>query len=305
MKKARLLLVILLLTVTAAVWAQRDDGLLECKLSVDGRERTYRLALPDRLDSPKPLVLVFHGGGGNSRQMARHTGFAGLARQEGFIAVFPDGYKNNWNDGRTDLKAPAFKEQVDDLAFIGHLLDELSKKYPVDPERIYTTGISNGGIFSHYLAARMADRIRAAAPVVGGMAEPVAASFAPSRPVSLLVIQGTDDPLVPHAGGGVGFRGERGRIVSTQKALELWRQADGCQVEPRVDELEDRDPGDGCRVTRSVWAGKNGTEVVYYEVRGGGHGWPGSSQYLPRRTIGTVCQDFDATRVIWDFFNSR
>ncbi|MCE7873020.1 esterase [bacterium CPR1] len=306
-KKARLLLLLVCLVATAAVWAKRDDGLLEGKLTVDGRERTYRLTLPANLEPgrPVPLVLVFHGGGGNARQMARHTGFPKLARQEGFIAVFPDGWKKNWNDGREDFKVPTFTENVDDLAFIRALLDELTAKYPVDAQRIYATGISNGGIFSHFLAARMADRIRAAAPVVGGMAEPVAASFAPSRPVSLLIIQGTDDPLVPYAGGGIGFRGERGRIVSTQKALELWRAVDGCQDQASSHELPDLDPGDGCRVTCSSWSGIDGTEVVLYTVQGGGHGWPGASQYLPRRTIGTVCRDFEATRVIWEFFKSH
>ena len=287
------------LLLTALAWGQ--GGLPERTLTVDGRERTYLVAEPDRLDRPMALVLVFHGGGGNARQIARHTGFAELARREGFLAVFPQGYKGNWNDGRADVKSPAFQDQVDDLAFVNALLDELAARYQVD--KVYVTGVSNGGMFSQFLAARMADRIQAAAPVVGGIPEPIAASFAPARPVSMLIIQGTDDPLVPYNGGGIGVLGGRGRIVSTERALSLWREVNGCSGKGEVTELPDRDPEDRCRVTRTVWHGN--ADVELYRIQNGGHGWPGGSQYLPRAAIGKVCQDFNATETIWEFFRNH
>lgn len=292
-----------LLLLTALALSQRSD-LEKKQLNAGGRERTYWVAAPAPAGHRLPLVLVFHGGGGNARQIARHTGFAELARQEGFVAVFPEGYRGNWNDGRQEVPSAAHQQNVDDLAFIQALLDRLQADYPIDPDRVFVTGISNGGIFSQFLAARLADRNRAAAPVVGGIPVPIADSFAPARPVSMLIIQGTADPLVPYRGGGIGFKAERGTIVSTERALELWRQADGCSGPGQTDALLDRDPKDGCKVFRTVWRGPR-AEIDFYRVENGGHGWPGASQYLPRSVIGPVCQDFEATRTIWDFFRSR
>jgi polyhydroxybutyrate depolymerase len=130
----------------------------------------------------------------------------------------------------------------------------------------------------------------------------VSRTFRPGRPVSLLVLQGTADPLVPYDGGAVGRDG-RGDIVSTETALALWRRHNATRDIPREETLADRVPSDGCRVHVRAWSdGRESTEVVLYRLDGGGHSWPGGTQYLPRRLIGGVCRDVDATRLIWEFF---
>ena len=87
--------------------------------------------------------------------------------------------------------------------------------------------VSNGGIFSHYLGARLSARVAAIAPVAGGIAEPLRESFKPEHPVSVLMINGTEDPLVPFYGGGVAG-GNHGRVIQTEAAARLWAGADGC-----------------------------------------------------------------------------
>ncbi|MEW6277892.1 MAG: PHB depolymerase family esterase [Candidatus Eremiobacterota bacterium] len=304
-KKKRILFLVLALTLgLAGLSVARRLDLEDRSITVDGRERTYHVKIPSPMPPGKlPLVIVLHGGGGNGRQMARFAGFSDLADERGFFAVYPDAYERNWNDGRQDVDAAAFRENVDDLAFLTAMLDSLLKEHPIDPARVYATGPSNGGIMSHYLAANRADRIAAIAPVIGGIADPFCDRFAPSRPVPVLIVQGTEDPLVPYDGGAVSLgKRQRGKVVSTDRTVSLWKGVNGCFGEPEVSQVEDRDPSDGCSVTRYAWKG-TGADVELYRVDGGGHTWPGGRQYLPVGMIGRVCRDFNATEVIWEFFS--
>lgn len=270
-----------------------------------GRPRTYRLHVPPRLHTDKPaaLVLVFHGGRGDGESVERLTGFDALSDREGFLVAYPDGVGKQWNDGRDVADFETFKEHVDDVAFVSDLIDGIGKDHAVDPKRVFATGISNGGIFSHYLGARLSGRIAAIAPVAGGIAEPFRKSFKPDRPVSVLILNGTEDPLVPYGGGSVG--GTHGAVMHTEAAARLWSGVAECKRSGK-DTLPDVDPNDGCRVTLWRWtSGREGTEVLLYEIDGGGHTWPGGPQYAPKALIGRVCRDFDATRTIWEFFREH
>jgi polyhydroxybutyrate depolymerase len=275
-------------------------------ITAGGRTRTYRLHAPATLPKERPaaLVLVFHGGEGSGEQIERFLAFDALADREGFLVAYPDAVGGHWNDGRENANFESFQEHVDDVAFVSDLIDAIAKAHPVDPKRVYATGISNGGIFSHYLAARLSTRIAAIAPVAGGVAEPFRARFKPERPVSVLMMNGTEDPLVPYGGGGV-RRGTNGRVLETGAAARLWADADGC-APAGSETLPDADPRDGCRVTRRRWTGgREGTEVVLYAFEGGGHTWPGGVQYAPKLLVGRVCHDVDATRTIWEFFRDH
>jgi polyhydroxybutyrate depolymerase len=279
----------------------------ERTISAGGRARTYRLHVPPGLarDKPAALVLVFQGGEGDGLSAERLTGFDAVADREGFLVAYPDGVGKHWNDGRENRDFETYRQRVDDVAFVSDLIDAIAKDHAVDPRRVFATGISNGGIFSHYLGARLSTRIAAIAPVAGGLAEPFRQSFGPERPVSVLILHGTEDPLVPYHGGGV-RRGTHGRVLDTQEAAHLWAAADGCARTDPTETLTDADPKDGCRVSRTRWAGgREATEVVLYEMQGGGHTWPGGRQYAPKHVVGRVCNDVDATCTIWDFFREH
>ncbi len=236
---------------------QVPNYLTEKKIRVGNFDRQFYLFEPQGIsnDKPIPLLFVFHGGGGNALQMERGLGFTDIARKDGFIVVYPNGIGGNWNDGRDDDFSKAHKEKIDDLSFVKAIIDSISKAYPIDQKRIYATGISNGGIFSHYVGANLADKFAAIAPVVGGIADPFSSRFDPSEPVSVLVIQGTDDKLVPYDGGGIGFgrRNNRGKIISTDKAIDLWIKCDSTNVQPKRGNLPDSDRRDGCTVETFLW----------------------------------------------------
>ncbi|NLI76095.1 MAG: esterase [Candidatus Riflebacteria bacterium] len=289
----------------------RYAGLTEKTLSIGGHERRFLLYVPPGVtgaSAPMPLVLAIHGGGGNMWSFSRFVDFRPLAASEGFLLAYPNAFDKNWNEGRVNfLPEHANLRDVDDVRFLTSLVAAVGKEYPVDAKRVFAAGISNGGFMSQYLAIRDSGTFAAIAAVTATMGEAVAASFTPTLPVSVMIINGTEDPLVPYDGGEVKIlRTKRGRCVSTAVAVDKWVTFNGCASPPAVAVWPDVDPDDGCLVTASTWSGgRAGTEVVLLKVAGGGHTWPGGGQYLPQGLIGRVCRDFAATTVIWQFFRSH
>ena len=275
-----------------------------------GRERQYLLHIASSYDSKYvvPLVFVFHGGGGNAKQIARFTGFNDLSDQHKFLVVYPQGIDGHWNDGRN---AQAFREQdlqINDIDFILKLLDHLKQQYSIDEKRVFATGLSNGGIFCQRLAIEQSAHFAAVATVIGSIAEPLAKNFHPEKAISVMIMNGTDDPLVPYDGGevlpGLGkmFRtAQRGSVLSTERALELWIKHNRITVQPDVEPLPNINQDDGATVERTEWS-NNDVSVVLYKIIGGGHTYPGGAQYLPERIIGATCRDIEASEIIWNFF---
>ena len=271
-------------------------------IRVGSLTRNYILHVPEDLPSgrPAPLVLVFHGGGGHDWNMPGFTHFDDLADHEGFVVAYPDAVNRNWNDSRDVSTA-------DDVGFTRALIDDVSRAHSIDPHRIYATGISNGGFFSNRLACDLADKIAAIASVAATMPEPLVGACKPSRPISVMYIQGTEDPLVPINGGKIGFkRGRsRGECISLADSEAYWLKNDRISSALVANNLPDRFD-DGTHVRREVWSGgADDTEVVAYTIGGGGHTWPGGPQYLPALIVGKASQNLNATRTIWEFFQAQ
>ena len=265
-------------------------------LNVNGVQRTYLVGVPAKR-SPMPLVLVFHGGGGRGRGMVRLTGFDDLADRYGFVVVYPDGLRRQWNDGRLP-----FNNGADDVAFVSALIDRIAQDYPIDRKRVYATGMSNGAMFSQRLGCELADRIAAIAPVSGNMPSALAPTCRPARPVSVIEINGTDDPLVPFAGGNV-ISPRMGTVLSSPDTVAFWAKVDGCRHDPTSTALPAIAPPDGTSIVREVFGGcRAGTAVTFYRVNGGGHTWPQGLQYLPRSIIGPASRQLDASDTIVRFF---
>jgi polyhydroxybutyrate depolymerase len=262
----------------------------------DGK-RSYRLRIPYyyRPENPAPLLLVFHGAGGGPSSIARHTAFDSLAQSAGWIIVYPQGARGRWNDGRDHGPGS------DDVEFIRALLDTLQDQLALDPERIYATGISNGAMFTYRLACDLPGVLAAIAPVAGAMPAELAKHCSSPRPVSVLAFQGTADPLMPYAGGGVARR--RGQVLSAERSVAFWARAAGCAAPPRA-VAEPDSVDDGTRVRRLTYAGcKGGHDVALYAIEGGGHTWPGGAAAGQR--VGRVSREVDATRTMWDFFQQH
>jgi polyhydroxybutyrate depolymerase len=271
-----------------------------------GHTRTYHVLVPDGYDpsTPTPLVLALHGGGGEGSKVDRSTRgqFSREADRKDWLVVFPEGVDKGWNEGRESTVTP--RKDVDDVAFLTALIDEVAKDYNVDTNRVYATGISNGGFMSIVLALKASDRVAAVAPVTASIAK-VHEHSTPSRPVPILFMNGTEDPLVPYAGGQVTVFGkERGEVLSTERSVQLFAEYNGCTGEQAPAKLPNWAPLDGTRVLVRRAAGCT-ADVVLYEIQGGGHTWPAGQQYLPKSLVGRVSRDILAVRHIFDFFDGK
>ena len=267
-------------------------------LKSGGDLRNYWLVRPEGLEKtkPAPLLMVLHGSAGSGEDMMTVTqrGFERLADKEKFVVVYPDALERRWNDqGGT----------VDDVGFLLAIVDKLVADGLVDKNRIYVAGISNGGMMAQRLACEQADRIAGIATVAGGLPEPLQATCKPARALPVLVIQGTEDPIVPWSGGAVAGFEDFGKVLSARETAKFWAANNRCGDGGVIAAEPDRDPKDGTRVKREVFAScPAGAAVKLAAVEGGGHTWPGGYQYLPERFIGRTSQDVDANMLIWDFF---
>ena len=298
--------VVLVSTMTAFAALAQPGTRQHRIVAVDGLEREYWIYLPKNYSGKKkwPLVLTFHGSGGTGKGTFRQFNFEAGADREGFIIVAPEGIDRGWNDGRIRTKNI---HTSDDVKFVVALLDDIGRRYAVDDRRVFSTGISNGAIFSIYLAYKIPDRILAIAPVCGSMPRNLEPDFRLKHPLSAMFINGTDDPLVKYNGGSVGAeRGGRGELTGVEDMVKHWREFDGCTGPAKEETIPDVDSHDHCHATVRTYASCNAsTEVVLVTVAGGGHTWPGGRQYAPRLIVGEVCRDFNAEELIWDFFKRQ
>ena len=276
-------------------------------IDVDGQQRHYLLHTPSKVNTERELalVVVLHGGGGTARGIYRETGkrFAQLADRHGFFVVYPNAVRRMWDFGAGKVSA-GLRVRTDDRRFFEALLEHLTTSLPIDPRRVFATGISRGGQASYFLACQFPERIRAIAPVTMPMPEFMVQDCRATGEIGLALINGTADPLVPYAGGDIRVRGRsRGRVLSTAATVKQWRQRNGCQSRPsarrRIDTADD-----GTYVERSDWTECRGAPVRRYRIVGGGHTWPSGRQYLSKRAIGPVSRDIDGATEVWDFFST-
>ena len=309
MHKNQMVLLICVILVTGCVRQRLDTGNTEnalYSLAVDGLNRTYSVHVPGSyMGEPVPLVIALHGGGGSAEKMASLTSFNALSDQEGFIVVYPEGVENHWNDGRKLQQYTTHRENIDDVKFISVLIDKLADEYNIDESCIYATGISNGAMMSCRLACELSEKIAAIAMVAGAMPEELLDYCVPSESISVLVMNGTEDPLVLWEGGEI-IVGRRslGSILSAYETVQFWVEHNKC-LPPVITWLPDTQD-DGTRVRKEVYKqGENGTEVILYAIEGGGHTWPGGPQYASEYIISRTCYDINASEVIWQFFSEH
>jgi polyhydroxybutyrate depolymerase len=289
--------------------------------------RAYLLHPPGGVvpTKPAPVVIVFHGGGGNADGVVRMTCPGGdlasdacidrLADREGFLLVIPNGTgtllapnTRTWNAGGGTanwqcVSGQACMRGIDDVAYFDALMADLATVATIDSRRVFLTGISNGAAMSHRLACERADAVAAIAPVAGGNQLTTGAPCTPSRPVSVLAIHGTADPCWAFDGGpGACLQTDNKDKIGIPRTMEEWAARDGCDATPTTTPLPDVAPDDGVTTTVEDYAGCAGdTAVRLMKIDGGGHTWPNGFQYLAPATIGITTRDFSANEAMWEF----
>ncbi|MDO8898307.1 MAG: PHB depolymerase family esterase [Bacteroidales bacterium] len=255
-----------------------------------GIQRNYRLYIPASYNqaNPAPLVMNLHGYGSNNIEQEFYTLISRVADTAGFLLVHPNGTLDvnnirHWNTFGTS--------NVDDVGFLSALIDTLAGNYNVDLNRVYSTGMSNGGFMSFQLACALSHRIAAIASVTGTMVRTNLAACNPGRAVPVMQIHGTADGTVPYA-GDVFF-------APVQSLLDFWVSNNSCSSTPVITQLPDIDVNDGSTAEHYLYeGGQNGTVVEHFKIIGGGHSWPGAAINL-----NVTNMDFSASKEIWRFFS--
>lgn len=294
-----------LIYVPAIELPQLDGTLQQHALTHDGVERWFSYYRPAGLESGRPVVVIFHGSRGSGERIRQATGFGfdRLADTHGFVVLYPEGYRGNWNDCRAAGNYPAKQLAIEDGAFIRKALEYLRDQHAIDSNRVFAVGFSNGGQMVLRLAMEMPELIRAGVAIAANMpahgnldCEPVGQA----RPIML--INGTEDPISPFDGGQValfGGFGSRGTVRSSLGSIEYWAGLAGYEQAPFQHRYPDMDLDDGSVASRTVWTGPGRPEISLVTVYGGGHTIPGLR--FPR-FLGRTNRDFSAVDEIWRFF---
>jgi polyhydroxybutyrate depolymerase len=254
-------------------------GSSSASLNVAGRDRAYRLYVPPELSlaAQVALVVMLHGGFGSAAQAEQAYGWNDQADRYGFVVAYPDGLNRAWAAGG-GCCGEAGRDGVDDVGFITAVVANVGVRLPVDPDRIFATGMSNGGVMSYRLACD-STLFAAIAPVAATMMGDCPAP----RPLSLLHIHGLADERVRFDGDpGNGLAQVDGPDVTS--VVDSWRSVGGCAPSTT---------STAGRVTTAEATCPEGRAVVLVTVAGAGHEWPGRI---------AVSDGLDATGVIWRFF---
>jgi len=283
----KLYFLIICLFVGISLNAQENiDG----TLMHDNELREYKLFVPSNYDGTTevPLVFNFHGYTSNAGQQMFYGNFLNLSEEHGFIVVHPQGLLDA--NGITHFNAE-WQSDVDDIGFSSALIDHIASEYSIDLDRVYSTGMSNGGFMSYTLACRLSDRFAAIASVTGTMTIPQLSNCTAERAVPVMEIHGTADGTVPYEGNDW--------MAAVDDVVTYWVNHNNCDPNPEVSELPNTNTTDGSTITKSIYTGgDNNSSVELLKVNGGEHTWPGTAIAF----AGTN-QDIDASAVIWEFFS--
>ena len=262
-------------------------GINEFEVIFDEIPREYTVYIPENYNHsiPTPILFAFHGFGGSNNFIMNSAGFNEIADEENFIVVYPQGSLilnlfAHWNvGGFTQIS------NTDDVAFVDYLISSLSQMYNINLDRVYATGMSNGGFMSFLLACQLSNKIAAIASVTGSMTTQTLNECDPQREVPILQIHGTNDPIVP-------YNGIQEWNTPIDNVLDYWVLNNQCSPNPEVNDLEDINNDNGFTVQEIIYNnGLNGSMVKHFKVNGGTHVW-------------FQDEDINSSSLIWEFFSN-
>lgn len=308
-------------TAMLGITASSAQAAVQQQLSVataDGA-REYILATPAQpVNGPRPLVILLHGhigtaanALGQGKTPSPLSAWLNIADREQLLVVAAQGLKGSdnhtgWHDCRLDATEDP---TADDVGFIERVVGGLVQAGRADPHRIYVMGMSNGGMMSYRVALEMHPAPAAIAAVSSTMAGQTACGETP-RPLSVLMINGTDDPIVPYGGGKVGLRGYKtGTVIGADATRDFWLRADGLSGAPAVGyNFPHLNPADNTRANRLTWGPASGLQVEVITIQNGGHIEPSLVYHygwLYHQLVGAQNSDFESAEEAWSFFRNK
>jgi polyhydroxybutyrate depolymerase len=293
-----LLLLILLGIILVPTLLVQLEGKISIKTLQQGQiTRSYRVYRPTSVLPHPGLVIMLSGEiGGFVQEIG--TNFDAQADRLGWIVVYPEALREGW-----DAYGCCSHQGASDVAFLSRVIDQLEATEHVDPNRVYISGISRGGMMAYRLGCELATRIAAIAPVEGNMADRngqvQGVVCHPQHPVSVLAIHGTADPEVPLKGGKSLVHQESIAYASFNDVIVKWREIDHCGSERSVTRS-------GSPMT--TWTCQGGSVVSALVIPGGVHTWPGTLLGVLLGVLSSGPQSYgpevsiNASQVIADFF---
>lgn len=268
--------------------------------------RDYYFYVPSKLEGKTdyPLLFILHGAMGNGKKAAENWGFMEVAEKEGFVAVFPNGLHEQWNDGRNAPFSNVDTSHTDDVGFLSGLIQTFITKYGADPDRIYMTGASNGGMMTLRMGCEASSQLTAIAPLLASIPENIYKNCLPDKALPVFMMNGSADKIVPPQGGDV-MLGDRsyGKVSSIDSTINLWVMRNGCDAAPTVAPMEEYEPTrDAEGITAEYYTNcATGKAIILYLIDKGGHQIP---SFKHRRSFFNFDGDeaFNAAAEIWDFF---
>jgi polyhydroxybutyrate depolymerase len=285
----------------------------EVFLDVGGVKRSYLVYVPKNLPSGYAgAILVFHGGGGNAHRMLNMSNMHAVADREGFISVYVQTSDKGvrWMDGRDESY-----QGKEDIDYVRAVINSLQKKYNVDPNRVFATGISNGGAFINRLACDAPGLVKGIAPIAANMSIHLNSVCDPSKGTPVIMFSGTDDPLMPFNGGkgdpppfikramnkqGLRPEGSEG-MLSSHDTIKFWAGKNACSQsknENRPDRVDD-----GTTISVATYDGCRDGKAVLFQINGGGHAWPGRES-ADVKAMGATSREIEAGEEMARFFKA-
>lgn len=288
MKKYFLFIIFITILFTAQSQVTIVDSIFS-----DGIYRSYQLYVPAIYTgtTPRPLILNLHGYTSNANSQQLYSNFMPIADTANFLMVYPNG---TFSSGQRYWNAGLYSTGVDDIGFLSDLIDSLNLTYNINLNRVYSTGMSNGGFMSQTLACELSHRITAIASVTGSVfTTQYGVNCHPARPVPVMQISGTADGTVPYAGNT-----PQG-MMPIDSVVKYWVVKNNCNPVATFSNVPNTNTSDGCTVEHYQYNnGTSGSTVELFKIIGGGHTWPG----FPFGGVGTNL-DINASKEIWRFFN--
>jgi len=302
----RSLVLTFILTLLLAIPLDAQVNITD-SIPLQGFQRKYITHLPPSFSPTDtiPLVIVLHGGSGDALSVQNFTMMNPVSNANGFLTVYPEGIGPvsgggfSWADGRG---TSADSMMVDDVGFLTQLIDTLKVNYPIDAERVYLRGFSNGAFMTQLLACDANEDFAAIASLGSTMDTALFSRCQPGRLLPTLILTATLDPFVPYNGGPM--NGNVTDIVSTDALVQFWQQINNCQTVLDSVNLPDTDTTDNSTVTVFEYTDCDcDGKVVHYRINEAGHTWPGVEIPNYELIAGETNEDIQASEEIWQFFS--
>ncbi len=291
------------------------DGVEEYCLTIGALDRYFLSYKPATFKAGNPAVMVLHGGAGHMRRtffFPPTARWKELSDEHGFLLISPNGVnarsgdtrgqRSTWNGLRPGLDNR--RSKADDVSFLKAVAQWAVASEGANADKLYITGASNGGEMTMRMMIERPGLFAAGVPTIASL--PATEVPMPSQGTPIMMINGTDDPLMPFEGGPVARVAEP--VRSVDDTISFWIEANGLSPDSaKTSKLPDGAPDDGCRISRTDYAPSPDAApvVVLVKAEGGGHTTPFPQELtLPERTknlLGNHCRDIDGTELAWEF----